>query len=78
MDVKLPDQDGEETTRQILQEDPDTRVVVITGLMEDDERVRNRISIGAFEFLQKPIHLRDVEEIIQLLDQEETGAGRIR
>lgn len=80
LDIQLPDVDGEQTARVIFEEDPETRIVVITGLMEDDDRVRGLLSMGAFEFLQKPIHSSDVEELVRLIEQEEesSGAGRIR
>lgn len=78
MDIQLPDVDGEQTAKVILTEDPQTRVIAITGLMEDDQRVRDMISMGAFDFVQKPIHSSDVEELLHLLDQEDSGAGRIR
>lgn len=79
MDIQLPDVDGEQTAQVMFQEDPDTKVIIISGLMEDDQRIRDLISAGAFDFLQKPIHSEDVEELIRLLEQEESsGAGRIR
>lgn len=78
MDIQLPDVDGEQTAQVMFSEDPSTRVIIITGLMEDDPRVRNLISMGAFDFLQKPIHSADVKELIRLLKEEEdSGAGRI-
>lgn len=77
MDIRLPDADGEQTARVMFEEDPETEIIIVTGLMEEDEQVREFISMGAFELLQKPIHSSDVEEVIQLLDQEQGGAGRI-
>jgi DNA-binding NtrC family response regulator len=78
LDIMLPDVDGDQTAQVMFNEDPDTRVVVITGLMEEDPRVREMIMKGAFDFLQKPIHSSDVEELIRLLEQEEGGSGRIK
>lgn len=78
LDVMLPDVAGDQTAQVMFAEAPETRVVVITGLMEDHERVREMLSMGAFEMLQKPIHSSDVQELMRLLDQEEEGAGRIR
>lgn len=78
MDIQLPDVDGEQTAQVMFQEDPETKVVIISGLMEDDDRIRELISAGAFDFLQKPIHSSDVKELIRLLEEEEeSGAGRI-
>jgi two-component system LytT family response regulator len=79
MDIQLPDVDGEQTAQVMFTEDPSTKVIIISGLMEDDQRIRDLISMGAFDFLQKPIHSEDVKELIRLLEEEEdSGAGRIR
>lgn len=78
MDVQMPGMDGEETASMMMTEDPKIKIVVITGMGMDDERVKNLRSLGAFELLEKPIHSEDVDEIIQLLEREESGAGRIR
>lgn len=78
MDIQLPDVDGEQTAQVMFKEDPTTKVIIISGLMEDDRRIRDLISAGAFDFLQKPIHSSDVKELIRLLEEEEDGgAGRI-
>lgn len=78
LDIQLPDVDGEQTAQVIFSEAPETKVIVITGLMEDDERVRSLLSMGAFDFLPKPIHSSDVQELLRLLEDEEAGAGRIK
>lgn len=78
LDIQLPDIDGEQTAQMIFSEAPETKVVVITGLMEDDERVRSLLSMGAFDLLPKPIHSSDLQELLRLLEDEEAGAGRIK
>lgn len=78
LDIQLPDVGGEQTARVMFNEDPSTRIVAITGLMEEDQRVRDLLSMGAFSLLTKPIHSSDVEELLRLLEEEESGAGRIR
>lgn len=78
MDVQMPGMDGEQTASMMMTENPEIRVVVITGMGMEDERVMNLRSLGAFELLEKPIHSEDVDELIRLLEREESGAGRIR
>lgn len=78
LDVHLEGIDGEVTSRELLEEDPETHVVVITGYGADDERVKRMVSGGAFEVLEKPIHTRQLEDVLNLVEREETGAGRIR
>lgn len=78
MDIQMPGMDGEQTASMMMTEDPEVRVVVVTGMGEDDPRVMNLRSLGAFQVLEKPIHTDDVDEVVKLLDREEFGAGRIQ
>lgn len=78
MDVQMPGMDGEQTASMMMTENPEIKVIVITGMGMDDERVKNLRSLGAFELLEKPIHSEDVDDVIRLLEREESGAGRIR
>jgi DNA-binding NarL/FixJ family response regulator len=52
MDVGLPDQDGITLGRAILREAPDTKVVVLTAL-EDEQTVRDAIRSGFHGYLTK-------------------------
>ncbi len=54
--------EGFETLREILVEDPRTRVIVITGNADRDNGVQ-AISLGAYDFCQKPIDI-DVLRLI--------------
>lgn len=76
LDIMLPDVDGDQTAQVMSDENPDTRVVVVTGLMEDDPRVQEMTTKGVFDVLQKPIHSSDVEQLIRRLEQEGGGSGR--
>jgi two-component system nitrate/nitrite response regulator NarL len=52
MDVGLPDQDGIALGRAILSEVPDTKVVVLTGL-EDEQTLRDALRSGFHGYLTK-------------------------
>lgn len=78
MDVQMPGMDGEETASMMMTEDPDVKIIVVTGMGMDDQRVKNLRSLGAFELLEKPIHSEDIDDVIRLVEREESGAGRIR
>jgi len=52
MDVRMPDLDGPEATRQILERRPSTRVVALTVVSNDDD-VAEVLAAGACGFLAK-------------------------
>ncbi len=78
MDIQMPGMDGEQAASMMMTENPELKVVVVTGMGMDDDRVQNLRSLGAFQILEKPIHTQDVDQLLQLLDREEAGSGRIR
>lgn len=78
MDIQMPGMDGEQTASMMMTENPELKVIVVTGMGSEDDRVKNLRSMGAFELLEKPIHSDDVNRVLQLLDREESGAGRIK
>lgn len=77
LDVQMPGLDGEQTAAEMTHEDPEVRVIVITGMGPSDDRVRRMVAAGAFKVLEKPIHSEDLEEVLQLIERETSGAGRI-
>lgn len=78
MDIQMPGMDGEETAAMMMTENPEMRVIVVTGMGSEDPRVKNLRSLGAFQILEKPVHTDDVAKVVRLLDREESGAGRIQ
>ena len=54
VDIRMPGMDGVEVTRILTNEEPDTRIVVLTTF-EDDKYVRKCIEYGAFGYLLKDI-----------------------
>ncbi|KQV15838.1 MULTISPECIES: response regulator transcription factor [unclassified Kitasatospora] len=54
MDLRMPGVDGATATRRILQERPDTRVVVLTTF-DDDDHLYPALSAGACGFLAKDV-----------------------
>lgn len=55
-DIKMPRMDGMEVLEQILQSDPDTTVVMISGHGTIDNAVE-AIKKGAYDFISKPLDL---------------------
>lgn len=53
MDIKMPEMDGIEATKQIISKDPKAMIIVVTG--NTDDQIKNAIlHAGAKEYLQKP------------------------
>lgn len=63
MDVSMPRMDGVEATRQILDTEPNTRVVILTGLA-DRERAEAAMRAGAVAYVLKDRDPREIFEAI--------------
>jgi DNA-binding NarL/FixJ family response regulator len=63
MDVSMPRMDGVEATREILHDDPNTRVVMLTG-HADRERAEAAMRAGAVAYVLKD---RDPNEIFEAI-----------
>jgi DNA-binding NarL/FixJ family response regulator len=79
MDVRLPDGSGVEACRQIREEFPDTRVVMLTSY-PDEDAVMSAIVAGASGYLLKQVRARDLVSALEavargesLLDPAVTG-----
>jgi two-component system response regulator DevR len=79
MDVRLPDGSGIEACRQIREELPKTRVVMLTSY-PDEEAVLSAIIAGASGYLLKQVRARDLVDALErvgrgesLLDPAVTG-----
>lgn len=63
MDIRLPDGSGLEACRRILANDPDTKVLVLTSVI-DDSLVYDAMSSGAHGYLLKEINARGLCQAI--------------
>lgn len=64
MDLQLPDQDGVEVTRRIVEDGVPSQVVVLTSFA-DDHRVRDAIQAGAIGYMLKDVRRSDLVRAIQ-------------
>lgn len=73
MDLQMPDLDGSDATRAILEHDPSTRVLILTVSFADDD-VKRAIEAGACGFLVKDT---PIDGVIAAIHAAAGGAARL-
>lgn len=63
-DISMPGLSGLELLGYVRQSQPDTPVIVITGI-QDQEHAQGLVNLGAFHFLLKPFRLEAVESSVE-------------
>jgi two-component system response regulator PilR (NtrC family) len=63
-DISMPGLSGLELLGHMRQTQPDTPVIVITGI-QDQVHAQGLLKLGAFHFLLKPFRLEDVEVSVE-------------
>jgi two-component system, NarL family, response regulator LiaR len=64
MDLRMPDLDGSKATREIIEQQPGARVVVLT-VLADDEAVADALNSGACGFLAKDSPVEDIAAAVR-------------
>ena len=64
MDLIMPEIDGVETTRQVLEVSPRTKVIALTSF-GDDDLVRRALKAGAISYLLKNVSAEELAEAIE-------------
>jgi two-component system response regulator DegU len=72
MDVSMPDMDGVEATRRILQNDPNKRVVMLT-MHADKDLIDAAIKAGAVGYLTKDCSIDEVADAVRMAANGETA-----
>ncbi len=65
---------GNDVARHMLSRNPTTRIVVCTGNPPDDPRVRDLIRAGAYQVLQKPVHLPQIRDVLRQIRDEDADS----
>lgn len=68
-DIKMPIISGIEFSRRLLEKRPATKIVFLTGY-SDYEYMKQAIRLGIKDYLLKPVHVPDLEKMIQKLCME--------
>jgi DNA-binding NtrC family response regulator len=64
LDLAMPEMDGMETLRHLIENNPDLQVILLTGHGTIEKGVE-AIKIGAMDFLQKPAEIEELMEKIE-------------
>ena len=72
LDYNLPDSTANSIMSQILPIKPFTKIIIETANGKEEDTIKEVIGLGAYHYLQKPIHFNEVEKIITVLEEEES------
>lgn len=75
-DISMPGLSGLELLGHIRQKFPDTPVIIISGI-GDQEHAQGLIKLGAFDFLMKPFSLEVVEKSVQRAVEYRRHSGEL-
>jgi len=68
MDLSLPNKDGVEATREIIRNDPQARVLVLTNYLDDD-KIFGVIKAGALGYMVKQASPQDLRHAVRMVYQ---------
>ena len=63
LDIKMPGMDGLETLKKILEINPEIGVVMATAV-QDDEKIKKAIELGAYSYVLKPFDFSYLELVV--------------
>lgn len=72
LDYNLPDSTANSIMSQILPIKPFAKIIIETANGKEEDTIKEVIGLGAYHYLQKPIHFNEVEKIITILEEEES------
>ncbi len=72
LDYNLPDTTANSVMSQILTIKPYAKIIIETANSKDDEKIREVIGLGAYDYVQKPLRFNEIKRIISVLEEEES------
>lgn len=70
LDMGLPDITGDRLANNILEQQPDTQIILITADEKTTKRVKDTISSGAVAFIQKPFTIKELKDALSTAESE--------
>jgi CheY-like chemotaxis protein len=72
LDMGLPDVEGDVVASKILEEKPDSQIILITADEKTSKRVNKTISSGVTAFIQKPFTINELKDAMNTAETEST------
>lgn len=76
--IGMHPEDGLEVIHEMLEIDPQARIVLVTAESRETPEVRAAIRAGVFAYIEKPLRHEKIRSIMQELEAEEGGIERYR
>ncbi len=70
LDMGLPDVEGDVVASKILEEKPDSQIILITADEKTSKRVNKTISSGVTAFIQKPFTINDLKDAMNTAESD--------
>jgi len=71
LDYMLPDMDCRSVLTQILDIQPNARVVLETATEKEDDGVKELIRLGIYQYLEKPIRFDSLKNVFETIESED-------
>jgi response regulator of citrate/malate metabolism/predicted RNA-binding Zn-ribbon protein involved in translation (DUF1610 family) len=72
LDFMLPDMDARSILTQMLEVQPNARVILETATGKDDEGIKELIRLGVYQYIEKPIRFENLKTIIETIEREQS------
>ena len=72
LDYMLPDMDARSIMTQILEVQPNARIILETATEKDDEGIKDLIRLGIYQYLEKPIRFENLKLIFETIENEQS------
>lgn len=72
LDYMLPDMDARSILTQMLEVQPNARVILETATEKCDEGIKELIRLGVYQYLEKPIRFENLKSVFETIEKEDS------
>ncbi len=74
LDLKMPGIEGMEVLQKVRKEHPEVKIIILTGHGSEKDKAK-ALELGAIAYLQKPVNIKDLMQIIKDAHKEKGSKG---